>query len=413
MSLFDSASIVVTPNAYKASKLYAIKPIDGSGDLTVVRATTATRVNSSGLISSVASNVPRLDYLNSTCPSILVEPQRTNASIYSEDFSNAVYTKNNSSITVNSIASPDGTTNADKLVESANFNFHRVSYIPILINTTYSVSVFAKKAERDYLVIRTGISGTNVNTCFDLNNGSVIFNGHLSSSIVDYGNGWYRCIVSETSPISTTINIGFLISNTPITNNNVPSYLGDGTSGIYLWGSQLEAGSKATSYIPTTTVSVTRNADLISKTGISSLIGQTEGTVLCDIKLTKLSEGKALFVIDNGTTNEYINLTRVSSNIFRLSIKKTGTSAVNIINSSVINDSRCRIAMAYKNGDYAMYVNGILRGTSTNSTDYPTTALTQFVLSNASYGSLNDSYNLISLWKTRLDNDTLATLTTI
>jgi hypothetical protein len=65
MSLFESASLVVTPNGTKASKLYAIKPTDGSGDLSVTRATTATRVNSSGLIESVANNVPRLDYSNS------------------------------------------------------------------------------------------------------------------------------------------------------------------------------------------------------------------------------------------------------------------------------------------------------------------------------------------------------------
>jgi hypothetical protein len=75
MSLFESASLVVTPNGIKASKLYAIKPTDGSGDLSVVRATSATRVDANGLIESVATNVPRLDYTNGSCPSILVEPQ--------------------------------------------------------------------------------------------------------------------------------------------------------------------------------------------------------------------------------------------------------------------------------------------------------------------------------------------------
>jgi hypothetical protein len=78
MALFDDASLVVTPNGYKAGTLYSIKPTSGAGDMTVVRATTATRVNSAGLIESMANNVPRLDYLNASCPSLLVEPQRTN-----------------------------------------------------------------------------------------------------------------------------------------------------------------------------------------------------------------------------------------------------------------------------------------------------------------------------------------------
>ena len=89
MSLFDDASLVLTPNGYKASKLYSIKPTSGAGDMTVVRATTATRVNSAGLIESVATNVPRLDYTGGGCPKILVEPERINRVLYSEQFDNA------------------------------------------------------------------------------------------------------------------------------------------------------------------------------------------------------------------------------------------------------------------------------------------------------------------------------------
>ena len=83
MSLLTQASLVLTPNAVKASKLYSIIPSNGNGDMTVVRATTATRVNSSGLIESVATNVPRLNY-DGACPSVLVEPQRTNRLLNSD-----------------------------------------------------------------------------------------------------------------------------------------------------------------------------------------------------------------------------------------------------------------------------------------------------------------------------------------
>ena len=119
MSLFESASLVVTPNGTKASKLYAIKPTDGSGDLSVTRATTATRVNSAGLIESVASNVPRLDYTNSTCPSILVEPQRTNISLRSQEFDNAYWVPQNVTLTTNNTISPNGTLDADAVVVTA------------------------------------------------------------------------------------------------------------------------------------------------------------------------------------------------------------------------------------------------------------------------------------------------------
>jgi hypothetical protein len=404
MSLFDSASICVTPNGVKAGKLYSIKPTDGSGDLSVTRATTATRVNANGLIETVGANVPRLDYTNGSCPSILVEPQRTNLVLRSEEFDNGSWGKVTSTILANQIVSPDGTLSADKLQEDNSNAQHRIDQTTTSIIGTNTFSVFAKKAERNFIFLRIGTSGAH----FNLTNGSISSISGVTASVEEYKDGWFRCIITRTSTVVNEIARINIIENAPITN-----YQGISGYGIYLWGAQLEAGSNATSYIPTVASAVTRNADVISKTGISDLIGQTEGTVLCNINLTKLSEAKTLFVIDNGTTNEYISLIRVSSNIFRVAVKNTSGAAVNIINSIVINDSICKIGIAYKNGDYAMYVNGTLRGTSTNSTNFPTTALTQFVLSNASYGTLNDSYNLVALWKTRFSNEQLATLTTI
>jgi hypothetical protein len=126
MALFDDASLVVTPNGYKAGTLYSIKPTSGAGDMTVVRATTATRVNSAGLIESVAINVPRLDYTDSTCPSLLVEPQRTNLILYSQDISNAAWTKSSGGtgstpvVTANYTASPLEGEMADRVIFNLN-----------------------------------------------------------------------------------------------------------------------------------------------------------------------------------------------------------------------------------------------------------------------------------------------------
>ena len=317
---YNDASLVITHNGVKAGKLYALN----GADLDVVRATDGSYVGSNGLIQYALPNVPRLDYSNGSCPSILVEPQRTNILLNSETLATQ---------SVTATAQP------------------------------YTLSFYGS--------------------------GTVVLSGTHSATVVGLGTARKNYTFTPTAGTLTL------------------TVTGTCTKG------QLEAGSYATSYIPTTSSIVTRNADLISKTGISSLIGQTEGTFLCDINLTKLNTEKSLFTIDNGTTNEYISLIRVSSNIFRLVIKNTSGAAVNIINSVLINDARCKVGIAYKNGDYAMYVNGVLRGTSANSTNYPTTALTQFVLSNASYGQLNDSYNLAVLFKTRLTNTELAQLTTL
>lgn len=146
MSLLDTASLVVTPNGTKASKLYSVVPSSGAGDLSVTRATTATRVNSSGLIESVASNVPRLDYTNGSCPSILVEPQRTNLTLYSEQFDNSDWSKGNITITANAINSPSGILNADKIVENtANSGHYVETVIPTTSGQLYTATVYLKK----------------------------------------------------------------------------------------------------------------------------------------------------------------------------------------------------------------------------------------------------------------------------
>ena len=197
MSLLDTASLVITPNGTKAGKLYSVVPSSGAGDMTVTRATTATRVNSAGLIESVASNVPRLDYSNGTCPSILVEPQRTNIILNSA-----------------TLATQTRTVTAQQ----------------------YTISFY----------------GT----------GTVVLSGVHSATVVGLG------ITRKTYTFTPTAGILVITVTGTCTN------------------AQLEAGSYATSYIPTTSASVTRNADVINKTGISSLIGQTEGTVFLEVENT-------------------------------------------------------------------------------------------------------------------------------
>lgn len=407
MSLFDSASIVVTPNAYKASKLYAIKPTDGSGDLTVVRATTARRVNSAGLIESVANNVPRLDYTNGSCPSILVEPQRTNLVAYSEEFDQSYWLKQNIIVTANSTTSPDGNLTADTFIANNVNTQHRFDRsISGTGGVTYTFSAFFKAKEYDKIMLRTADQGSST---FDLTNGIVLSSTlGVTAKIESYNNNWYRCSVSQilttTSTMTSRINI--------LNENGLLNFAGDGTSGLYIWGAQLEAGSNATSYIPTTTASVTRNADVISKTGISSLIGQTEGTIFVDIffKESVKTDNQIITISDGTIANRFV-LRIFNNTIFECRIVKGNVVQTLITSGSIVTDT-IKLAIAYNLNDIVFYINGNLIGTDNNSL-IPNTNKINLGSNSTGVGILDDRINSAILFKTRLTNDELATLTTL
>jgi hypothetical protein len=403
MSLFEQASLIVTPNAFKAGKLYSIKPTSGAGDLDVVRATTKTRTNSLGVIENVPINVAALDYTNGSCPSILVEPQRTNLLLRSEDFDNTYWVKLVTSISANSTISPSGTLTADKLIASVGVSDHVLrSGFSITPNTNYTLTVFAKKSEYDFFVVRR--IGLVIDTYFNLNNGTL---GNVGSgvvaSILNVGDGWYRCSVTFTPTAGTVVDIS--LSNT----NGVISYNGDGTSGIFIWGAQLEVGSNATSYIPTVATAVTRNADMISKTGISDLIGQSEGTLYWEGRIV---EGIAtdLFIIGNIANSVFFNIT--STNQLRVGIRANSALIASFF-SSALSVTNFKIAIAYKSGDIVAYVNGVQ--VSTNSTTFTFNAsVNEIEIGRQFFDPKATQFTTQALlFKTRLTNAELQQLTTI
>ena len=143
--------LALVPSGYKSGKVYSILPVDGVGDFAFSRVSEATRVNKDGLIETVSNNVPRLDWLNSDCPSLLLEPQRTNLVQYSEDFNNALWVKNRTTVTANEDVSPEGTETADKLeCNSSSGGMYVRSYASITSGATVVLSVFAKKGNARY-----------------------------------------------------------------------------------------------------------------------------------------------------------------------------------------------------------------------------------------------------------------------
>jgi hypothetical protein len=409
-SLLDNASLIVTPNAYKQTRLYSVVPNNTTGDMVVTRATTATRVNSSGLIENVAVNAPRIDYSNGSCPSILVEPQRTNVLIRSEELNITPWSSAGINVTPNTIISPSGLLNADTITGDGNLTLHQTfqTNISYVSGSTYTFSVYVKKGTNDFIQIslpnNTFFSLRFAN--FDINTGVI---GNVSvgvtASILNAGNGWYRCIVTSTASatITSTISLVLITSSTSIRNENNSL-----NTSVNVWGAQLEVGTNVTSYIPTFASTVTRNADVISKTGISSLIGQTEGTMFADVKVSANKESVRALQISDGTIGNRIQLA-FNGNNFAPAVVNGGV--VQAVFPTPFTAGRNKLAIAYANNDVVAYLNGIQIG----SDSLATIPLCNLIDVGHSLGGsfFNDEINFISLFKTRLTNTQLATLTTL
>jgi hypothetical protein len=321
MNLYNDASIIITPNGFKAGKLYAVK----GADLTVTRATSATRVNANGVIETVGANVPLIDHTGGGCPTILVQPQRTNSLLNSATVAN-----------------------------------------------------------------QTIITGAVAYTLSFYGSGTITLSGTHTATVVGLG----------TARKTYTF--------TPTAGNLVLTVSGTCTNG------QLEAGSYATSEIPTTSAIVTRNADVISKTGISSLIGQTEGTFFIEYNKTHSadSSGQVLAIISNSVdaVATRIQFTLIDNTVLLYALNNYTSVAIsgNITIPNGIN----KIAVSYGANGYKFYVNGVLEFSNTNTT-IPSTQ--DFTLGSFPFGvvPISDGIKSVVLWKRQLTNAELAELTTI
>ena len=307
------------------------------------------------------ANVPRLDYLGSSCPRLLLEPQRTNLALYSEQFSNASWFKRaNIGVTSNAITAPDGTLSADKIAATDN-NTVDYGVFQLVASGLNTYSVFAKKGELNYVYVGWDNTLTTQGVYFNLNNGTISSNpSNYSASITDYGNGWYRCTLYVASNVSY-----FFVS--PSANGTSFVFSGQSGNGIYLWGAQAEVGAYATSYIPTLGAAVTRGADACSKTGISSLIGQTEGTLFVDLSDVNDLDFPEI-TIDNNNNTDRIVLTRSGAGNWGFFVASSAASTFSAYSS--VSSTSGKFALAYSSAGYALYRNGVQIVTGTY--DLPT-----------------------------------------
>jgi len=316
-------------------------------------------------------NVPRLTYQNGGggCPSLLLEKQSTNILTYSEDFSNAAWTKTDLTVIANAITSPDGTTNAQKIVPNTTNGTHYIDQFVTISSVDYTYTIYAKKGEYNYLYVNA-YSNSSRRTWFDLNSGTVSLNSSPNiATIESVGNGWYRCTITNTSS-GTTGAFQFGADPNNGTSNANPSFSGDGTSGIYVWGAQYEASSYKTSYIPTTSASATRVADLSTSDTIQT--AQTfagDFTIFADfVPFIDSTATNGLMILGGGAsglgTTYRSYLWFVGSNVYL-----SGDGEVNIIQRgySMVVNQRVKIALTRVGTTVKMFVNGAQVGASATS----------------------------------------------
>ena len=354
-------------------------------------------------------NVPRLTYQNGGggCPSLLLEKQSTNLLTYSEQFDNADWLKQNLNVTANATTSPDGTQNADKLIANTTNGRHLI-YQAFNVSTTHTFTTYAKAGENSFLIMRLDTDSPEIKTWFNLSNGTIGTSEGGSPTITSVGNGWYRCSVQFVSSTSQTV---YAVLYTATTDNQ-EVFAGNGTDGTFVWGAQLEASSYATSYIgPTTSSSATRVADACSKTGISSLIGGTSGTVFFDIKTNPVlsSEPNKQFCYYTNSVGQQAYMFLGSTNLISTNSNWGSLSWA----TPFVANTRYKVALVYAPNDFALYVNGVSVATASSGT--PLNA--QNLISIGSYTGSSEwnefVFNQYTHFPSRLTNAELASLTTI
>jgi len=306
----------------------------------------------------ILEDIPRLDYSGgASCPSLLLEPQRSNLYTYSEYYD--TYTKSSCTITSNATTSPEGSQNASKIVSaSGGPNIKRIQ--PSITTTganEYIISAFAKKAEWDYLFIYG--AGTLVNgslTIFNLDNGT-IEQGSAHASIEAFGDdGWYKVTWKATSAGTGTADPRIGITDNSSSSNST----GDGVSGVYLYGLQIEQGSYPTSYIPTMGVSATRSADDMTTTFSSAIATNGSATIFYhelgvadsdDILSTAGS-----YRYQNDSSN-YVSLT-TNATAWRVRVQSGGVSNFRGLNE-ILKTEPIKVAIVVSSTHFSIFANGV------------------------------------------------------
>ena len=317
--------------------------------LTFTRASTGTYVGPRGNLMVAGTGVPRFthDPVTKRSRGLLIEESRQNLYQQSNGFGNAtIYSATRATISsvTSATTSPAGTYDAYKITEDNSNNTHFIqqfAYLPTLsLSTTYTASIFAKAAERDQITLY--FNGEGNGPVFDLTLATVISEpAGYAASITQFANSWVRCSATLTKSVNTS-GIVFV----GLATGGSYSYTGDNTSGVYIYGFQLETGGFGTSYIPTTTIANTRAQDTLTvqSTAFNNAYAVEAGTVLVDTQIdyrptSKVVENSrsTIFSFSDGTVSNRVSLVtenHASPSVYRganLVVYNGGTLQTNLI----------------------------------------------------------------------------------
>lgn len=387
--------------------------------LSYVRPSVATRVDARGFIETLSADTPRLDYdpVTKEFKGALIEEQRTNVAVYSDDMAHPAWAKNDATVSANAALSPDGTLSADKVVESATNSSHSISRDAVSVNSGlyYTLSVYARAGERSSfnLLMSDGVAffarkfnlNLGITEAEDIDGAS----GATIHSITDAGNGYWRC--------SMTVLMQSTLSSFQLRLNNAGDvYVGDGTSGLFVWGFQLETGTTPSSYIPTDVSAVIRAQDQWSFTGsgFSDWFNPLEGTFFLDVETNTRrivqNHTPAIIQVDDGTSNNRMRM------FFRVIPTFSDVAATVVSGNEIVASMQNNITylnrnkiIAYKRDDFALGADNGFPIVDTSGA--VPTGMNRMLIGYGEGSVLNGHVRRLTYWGKRLNNSTLQQIT--
>jgi hypothetical protein len=381
--------------------------------------TTQSITNYIPVLQTAAVNAPRFDNNPITIESLglLIEESRINLTTYSADFSNAAWTKTRTSAVSNIIVGPDGTQSGTKEVEDTSAGTHTISRagsISLAASTAYTCSLYLKAGERTIAQVRASLGGSNYSVEMNLTTGAISsIAGEIPTtfSATSVGNGWYRVVLTGTSAGTTVGDIVIRLCSAAGTN----SYTGDGYSGLFIWGAQLEAGTFATSYIPTVTTQVTRAADSASMTGtnFSSWYNQSQGSFYGEATSKNSGtgiNGAAAFNMPGSGSDRVTAFFSASTHAYFESVYNGSTQYAFSTTNTVNSNAPSKMAVSYATNSFNLSSNGTTAATATNGLVMPASSIS--FGSAFGTGQLNGTIKRIMYYPLALTATQLQALTT-
>ncbi len=380
-------------------------------DFDFTRSSTATRVNESDLIETVAANTARIDF-TSGVGNILLEPSRTNLFPYSNDYTQSDWSKSNVTITQNAGISPENINNASKMIVSSNASFAYIHDALSGSSSKYSISAFAKADGRSIVWLYINSSSTNGTIYYDLSDGTLQAvaggSGTPTGTITAFPNNWYK--ITYTSPTAFTLGSGSGIGVSDAKGSTAATI--DGTNGVLIYGLQIEAGSYATSLIHTSGSAVTRSADAANNAANSDLINSPEGVLYLEVAFVEQG-GHSISISDKTSDNRVTFSNSSSTNRFKARVRLGGTNVFNIHAAAIDNTLNFnKYAIKWKANDFALWCNGTERNTVTSGSSFSAGTLTTVSFDKGDGSNdFEGKFKVLAVFKEALTDAELTTLT--